>query len=216
MIRTNTVTLSVIQGIAYRQKLPAGGSGIVIYREDTAQPGIASISKTSGEAILTANTSKELFPKEAFAEAIKLTTGLPYRKQGKVQLKAGSQAEEAVEAVPDEPVAEETVVDSAEYQKLIDKYTDKSGKFSYALLNKDLIKFAHSSSIARQMVKDRKRTDTIRKYVVGSKFKMITGNSGLTDAQVGKMADLLDEVSPKGVFREFNDEIRRSLKAAKK
>lgn len=36
MIRTNVVKLSVIKGIAYRQKLPAGGSGIVIIREDTA------------------------------------------------------------------------------------------------------------------------------------------------------------------------------------
>ena len=33
-----------------------GGSGLVIVREDAAQPGIASISKTSGEAIPAANT----------------------------------------------------------------------------------------------------------------------------------------------------------------
>ena len=56
MIRTTTVTLETIKGIAYRQKLSSGGSGIVIYREGASQPGIASISKTSGEAIPTANT----------------------------------------------------------------------------------------------------------------------------------------------------------------
>ena len=51
MIRTNTVQLSVIPAYAYRHKLKDGGSGITILRKDTAQPGIASISKTSGEAI---------------------------------------------------------------------------------------------------------------------------------------------------------------------
>ena len=51
MIRTNVVTLSVIKAIAYRQKLPAGGSRIVIIRADSAQPGIASVSKTSGEPV---------------------------------------------------------------------------------------------------------------------------------------------------------------------
>ena len=30
-----------------------------------------------------------------------------------------------------------------------------------------------------------------------------------------KMAELLDEVSPKGAFKELNGEIRRSLKARK-
>ena len=48
MIRTETVTLTVIPAVAYRQKLPAGGSGIVIVRNDREQPGIASISKSSG------------------------------------------------------------------------------------------------------------------------------------------------------------------------
>ena len=90
MVRTNTVTLSVIKGIAFRQKLLAGGSGIVILREDAAQPGIAAISKTSGEAIPTVNTSKKLYPQEAFQEAIALTAGLPYKKQGIVRRKGES------------------------------------------------------------------------------------------------------------------------------
>ena len=66
MIRTNVVNLTTIKAVAYRQKLLSGGSGIVILREDSAQPGIASISKTSGEPIPTKNTSKKLYPVEAF------------------------------------------------------------------------------------------------------------------------------------------------------
>ena len=212
MIRTNVVELSSIKGIAYRQKLPSGGSGIVILREDAKQPGIASISKTSGEPIPTANTSKKLYPQEAFQEAIALTAGLPYKKQGSVKLKGISVAEEPVSA---EEAAEEIVVDSAEYGKIVEKYIDKTGHLSYGLLNKDMIKFAHSSSIVRRMVGELASVDDIRLYAVSTKFRNITGNSKLTDAQVLKMVEFLDEVSPKGVFKEFNDELRK-LKAGRK
>ncbi len=209
MIRTNVVTLSVIKAIAYRRKLPSGGSGIVIIREDVAQPGIASISKTSGKAILTANTPGKDYPEEAFKEALELTWGLPYKKQGPVQVKAGTAAEEAP---AEEAVPEEVVVDSAEYGKIVDQYTDKNGKLSYELLNKDLIKFAHSSSVVRKMIADGAKPEKIRLYAAGTKFRNISGNKNLTDAQIKKIAALLDEVSPKGVFKEFNDEIRKSLK----
>lgn len=212
MIRTTVVNLSSIKGIAYRLKLPSGGSGIVIIREGAKQPGIASISKTSGDAILTDNTSKRLYPQKAFKEAMELTAGLPYKKLGKAQLdKAGT----AEEKVPDEPVAEEVVVDSAEYQKIVDKYTDKNGKLSYDLLNKDLIKFTYSSSKCRKMIADGWSIEDIRLYAAGTKFRNITGNHELTDAQVLKIVELLDEVSPKGVFKEYNEELRK-MRAARK
>ncbi len=40
MVRTNSVKLTVIDAIAYRQKLPAGASGIVIIRKGVKQAGI--------------------------------------------------------------------------------------------------------------------------------------------------------------------------------
>ena len=212
MIRTNVVKLSVIKAVAYRQKLMKGGSGIVIIREGEAQPGIASISKTSGEAIPTDNTPKKLFPKEAFDEAMALTAGLPYRKQGSVQLKGEKVSEEPAPAA-DEPL--EVIVDSAEYLKVVEKYTDKNGKLSYDLINKDMIKFAHSSSVVRKMIAEGAKQKEISTYVAGAKFRNITGNNKLSDDQVLKIIDLLDEVSPKGVFKDFNDFIRRSLKAKK-
>ena len=212
MIRTKVVNLSKIKGIAYRQKLTSGGSGIVIIREGVAQPGIASISKKSGEAILTANTPKDVYPQEVFQEAMALTAGLPYKKLGKVQLNEESVAEEPV---TEELAAEEVVVDSEEYAKIVEKYTDKNGKLSYDLINKDMIKFAYSSSIVRKMVEDGESDESIRLYIAGAKFRSITGNHELTDAQVLKIVELLDEVSPKGVFKEFNDELRK-MKAGKK
>ncbi len=77
MIRTDIVALTVIPGAAYRQKLPSGGSGVVLLRRGSAQPGIASISKTSGDPIPSANTPAAQYPVEAFKEAIALTAGMP-------------------------------------------------------------------------------------------------------------------------------------------
>ena len=71
MIRTNTVKLSVIKAMAFRQKLASGGSGITIIRPDYSQPGIASISTKTGEVIPTKNCNRKMFPDKAFAEAIK-------------------------------------------------------------------------------------------------------------------------------------------------
>lgn len=214
MIRTNTVSLSLIEAVAYRQKLPSGGSGIVIVREDGSQPGIASISKTSGEPIIAANTPKKLYPQEAFAEAIALTAGLPFKKQGSVTLKGKKVVEKPVKK-EEETEDDEIIVSGADYLKIVEKYTDKAGKLSYELLNKDVIQFAHRSVTARKMIAEGVTQKKIAAYVIGTKFRNVTGNSKLTDKQVQLIVELLDEVSPKGVFKEFNDELRRSIKAAK-
>ena len=50
------------------------------------------------------------------------------------------------------------------------------------------------------------------KYAVGVKFRNITDNHDLTDGQIDKIVEMLDEVSPKGVFKEFNEEIKNQLK----
>ncbi len=217
MIRTNSVTLTTLPAVAYRQKFASGGSGVVIVRSDATQPGIASISKTSGEAIVSANTPRDLYPQEAFDEAIALTAGMPYRKQGKPKpLFVEAVAEEAP-VVEDEPIPEvEVVIDSAEYQRIVDAYTDKDGRLSYALLNKELIQFAHGSEMVGRMLAAGESEDAIRLYIVGTKFRNVTGNKDLTDEQVLKMAELLDEVSPKGVFKELNAKLRKQLAERKR
>lgn len=207
MIRTDIVSLTQIDAVAFRQKLPAGGSGITILRYDADQPGIASISKTTGDPIPTANTPADLYPKEAFREAIQLTAGLPYKKRSNVRLEKKT-VEEVAPETNEETTEAEAVIDSSEYQTLVDKYTDKNGKLSYELLNKDLIRFAHSSKTVRSMMEDGVSLNEIRSYIVCSKFRTVIGRK-LTEAQALKMADLLDEVSPKSVFKEVDAELRR-------
>ena len=214
MIRTDTVNLSVISGVAFRQKLPAGGSGVTILRYDARQPGIASISKTSGDPIPAANTQTDLYPAEAFREAIQLTAGMPYSKRGGVRLEKKAIVEAAPEPA-EEVTPEDPVIDSAEYQKIVDLYTDKNGKLSYELLHKDLIRFAHASKTVRGMIGENTSAKKVRVYIVTTKFRSITGSRKLTEEQAMKMAELLDEVSPKSVFKQLDAEIRRMIAAGK-
>ncbi len=213
MIRTSVVELTTIPAVAYRQKLPAGGSGITICRYGEKQVGIASISTRSGKAIPAENNPAELYPEEAFAEAIELTRGLPYKKLGKVTvLKKSFKEQEPTKA----EAAEEAPVDLAAYEKLAAKYTDKTGRLSYELISKDLIKFLKSSSVVRGLIDEQATPARIRNYIVGAKVRDITGIKDMTDKQVKQLTDMLDNVYPKGVFKELNDEIRKALGNAKK
>ena len=213
MIRTNSVELtSLPAAIAYRRKGASGDAAIVIVRADEPQPGIATISKSSGEPILAANT-RAAYPVEAFAEAIALTAGMPYHKLGKPAAPALVSA-----PVEDEPADEaaETLIDSAEYQAVLDAFTDKNGKFSYDLMNKSMIQLAHRSTVVARMVAAAATEKEILGYVVGTRLRNITGNHDLTDEQVAKMAELIDEIDPRGAFKELKAKIREMSGKAKK
>lgn len=207
MIRTKLVELSTIEAAAYRQKLKDGKSGIVIMRYDTSQPGLASVNRRTGTPEPAANTNLETFPIEAFHEAIELTSGMPYSRRGAVKLSGNPEAVD-----PDEELPEElATVDSAEYEAIVKAYTNKKGELSYELLNKDFIQFAKSSKIVADMAANRASLDEIREYVLRVKLESLTGNRELTVAQTKQIVEMLDEVSPRYVFRELNDEIIRML-----
>ncbi len=188
MIRTEVVKLTIIPAVAFRQKLPTGGVGITIVSIDSEQPGLASISKTSGEPIPSRNTPLAVYPIKAFAEAIALTAGMPYRKRSGVKLTQEQVEEVAPEPVPEE--SEEAILDSREYQRIVDAYTDKNGKLSYDLLNKDLIQFANRSGKVKTMLDEQQDIEAIRNYIITTKFADITGNKSFSEAQAIKAAEL--------------------------
>ncbi len=210
MIRTKVVELSTIEAIAYRQKLRNGKSGVVIIRYDTAQPGLASLNRGTGEPDPSANTNLDLFPIETFKEALELTSGMPYSRRGAVKI-SGSQETSDVEESPEELAT----VDSNEYEAIVKAYTNKKGELSYDLLNKDFIQFARSSKIIADMVNNGASEDAIRDHIVKVKLESLTGNRELTTAQTQRIVEMLDEVSPRYVLRELNDEIRKMLSLAK-
>jgi hypothetical protein len=214
IIRTKLVELSTLAAVAYRQKLK-DGSGVVILRYDTPQPGSASISSKTGEPVPALNTNLDMYPLEGFREALELTGGMPYSRRGKVKLIG----EPPVETAPDnaeEPLTEDLViVDSAEYQAIVNAYTNKKGELSYDLLNKDFVQFAKSSKIVADMVANQVSMDELRNYIIKVKLETFTGNPNLTLSQMNRIVEMLDEVSPRSVFRELNDELKKMLSYAK-
>ncbi|MBR2746116.1 MAG: hypothetical protein IKD99_05305 [Erysipelotrichaceae bacterium] len=193
------------------RNLKLGYTSIVIVRPDTQQPGIAAISKKTGEAVLTVNTNNELYPAEAFKEAMELTRGLPFRKRGAVRVTREMFAEP-------EPATEpvEIVFDEVAYRRVVDKYTDKTGIFSFDLMNKDFIGFAKRSSIVRNMVSDGKKASDISNYILRNKIRNVAGDLDMPDAAVDMIIEKLEEVSPKGAYKELNSEIRKMLARNKK
>lgn len=215
IVRTKLVELSTLAAVAYRQKLK-DGPGLVILRYDSAQPGFASISRKTGEPVPAPNTNLDLYPLEAFREAMELTGGMPYSRRGKVQLSGEPSAPSPAEALQEELQTEDlAAIDSAEYQAVVDAYTNKKGELSYDLLNKDFIQFAKSSKIVGDMVANQASLDDLRNYIVKVKLETLTGNADLTPGQMNRIVEMLDEVSPRFVFRELNDELIRMLSQAK-
>ena len=215
IVITKLVELSTLAAVAYRQKL-FDGSGVVILRYGTPQPGLASISRTTGEPVPAANTNLETYPVDAFREALELTRGLPYSRRGKVRLLEDSSADAGANESLESSDEDLSVVDSAEYQSIVDAYTTHKGELSYSLMNKDFIQFATSSKVVADMISSMATLEDIREHVMKAKFETLTGNSRLTSHQVKSIVGLLDDVSPKSAFRDFEDELRKMLSQAKK
>ena len=212
MIRTSAVELTTIQALAYRQKLKAGDAGIVILRPDVKQPGMATISRKTGEPVPAANTNRELYPLEAFKEAIALTNGMPFKKQSNIKVTAQTFAE------PEIPEEEDYFVEInlEALDRITEHYTDKNGRMSYDLVNKELIRFAKSSSIVRNMIDEGRCVNEIRDYIILNKFRNIAGNDGLSDKEVFKIAEVIDGIDSQGMFKQLNSELRKMLAKNKK
>ncbi|MCT0224820.1 hypothetical protein KQ310_06585 [Synechococcus sp. CS-1328] len=218
MVRTPLVELSTLEAVAYRQKLRGGQAGVVILRHDSPQPGLALVNHRTGEPDLSANVPRDRFPREAFLEALELTSGLPYSRRRPVRsLGSTPQASASAEATDDSdqlgsssPEAVATVA-SADYAAIVKAYTNRKGELSYELLNKSLIQAAHSNPFVATMISQVTTQDEIRDHVVKANFEAVSGNRHLSTAEVSSIVALLDEVSPRSVLRELNDEIRRML-----
>ncbi|MFU8807381.1 MAG: hypothetical protein ACNA8W_26465 [Bradymonadaceae bacterium] len=210
MIRTRIVELDTLDAVAFRRKLKGARTAIIIQSYDGGQPGQALLNKNTGAADIAANTQRDRFPEEAFQEAVELTRFLPFTSRGQVKIHAAPKAEE-VEAEEEDDAEEVATVCSKEYAAIVDTYTNKKGELSYKLLNKDFIQFAKGSSLVADMVNNGASVEEILDYIVKVKLENLTGNEDLSDAQVHRIVEMLNDVSPRNVFREVTDEIRKLL-----
>jgi hypothetical protein len=218
IVRTPLVELSSLEAVAYRQKLRGGQAGVVILRRDSPQPGLALVNHRTGEPDLSTNVPIDRFPREAFLEALELTSGLPYSRRGPVvfpaapssPLSSGEVTTDSDQLESSSPEDTATVA-SAEYAAIVKAYTNRKGELSYELLNKTLIQAAHSNPFVATMISQAATQEEIRDHVVKANFEAVSGNRHLSTAEVSSIVALLDEVSPRSVLRELNDEIRRML-----
>lgn len=211
MIRTPIVELNTIEAVAFRRKVRGGHTAIIIQRFDGGQPGQGILNRNTGAADPSHNTQVDRFPAEAFEEAVELTRFFPFNARGQVNVEGRVRNVSEPEPDGEDDVEELATVCSDEYAAIVDAYTNKKGELSYDLLNKDFIQFAKGSKLVSDMVSNRASVEEIRDYIVRVKLENLTGNKDLSDGQVRRIVEMLDEVSRKGVFKELNDEIRKLL-----
>ena len=209
IIRTKAVELTVIPGIAYKQKLASGGAGIKIFRIDSDKTAVCGVDKRTGEGIIEARVDGNLFPAEAFDEALELTNGLPYSARGKIKIVVQEVIEdnEVAESETDEAV---DMVESDEYKAIVDRYSDEKGKINYQLMNKDFIQFAAKSKVVTEMVAGKNNIDDIILFIVKSRATFLANKKeSLDDKLVVKLIATLDEIDPRSAFKELKAHIKR-------
>jgi len=215
MIRTEAAQLTSIKGLAYKQKLAAGGAGITIITPDNKA--VFTINKRDGSCVPYGQADGEVFTAAAVKEALALTSGLPYKRLGNIaKVYADNRCDElpAGQDEPDEKDAAD-VIASAEYNAFIAQYTDKTGKFSYQLMNKDLIQFAARSSVVKTMLAENTGADNAVKYIVKSKAADLAKNKGMSDSMLSAFIDTFDSMNTRSAFKELKSHLRGKLSNTK-
>ena len=211
IIRTSAVELSTIPAIAYKMKLHSRGAGLKLLRLDMDAAATFTIDRRTANALPYAPVNAELFPEEAVQEALDLTLGLPYSARGKISIRVFETEKEA-EDVTEEETESMDMVGSDEYKAIVERYSDEKGKMNYQLMNKDFIQFAAKSKTVREKVTAKELEESILTFIIKSRATFLSGKSeSLSDSQVSALIETLDEIDPRGAFKELKAFIRRML-----
>ena len=216
MIRTTAVRMSLIGGLAYKQKLASGGAGITIMTpEDKA---VYTINKRDGSCVPYGQVNTGVFTPVIVDEALELTRGLPYKRLGKItKVFTGERFDEsAVELEAEDTKVEIDIIASVEYKEFIAQYTDKNDKFSFQLMNKSLIQFASRSSVVKSMITEKTKADIIAKYIVKSKAAYLARNKGMNDDMLNAFIDTFDSMETRSAFKELNAYLRGRLSKSRR
>lgn len=211
IIRTSAVELSTIPAIAYKQKLASGGSGLKLLRLDQDTSAVFTMDKRGGLPVPYGKVDISLFPEAAVDEAVDMTNGLPFSSRGKIQVSVFEERKD-VEDVTEQEVDAIDMVDSEEYAAIVDRYTDEKGKMDYSLLNKDFIQFTARSKLAADMVSNHSPEEDILSHIVKNRAGYLANKKeSLSDEETAALIETLDEIDPRGAFKEVKAYIRRLL-----
>ncbi|MDR2569497.1 MAG: hypothetical protein LBD23_04245 [Oscillospiraceae bacterium] len=216
MIRTAVVKTTIIPAMAYKQKLQAGGTGITIITPDDRAT--FTINKRDGSCVPYGKVNASVFTDDVISEVLELTSGLPYRRLGKVtKVHVNAPCEEApVEQEVDDEEFDINIISSREYAAFIEMFSDKNGKFSHQLMNKTLIQFAAKSGVVSKKLTEKENIDFIVRYVVRSKAALLARNKGMDDEMLTAFIETIDSICTRSAFKELNAYLRGRLSRKKK
>jgi len=216
MIRTEAVKTTVIQGMAFRQKLQAGGSGIsIITPQDRAT---FTINKRDGTCVPYGKVDLNVFTDAVIEEVLELTMGLPYRRLGKItKVHLDKPNEETpVENESDDEQVDIDIISSKEYAVFIEKFSDKKGRFSHQLMNKELMQFASKSGVVKKKVEEKEDTDLMVRYIIRTKAAEMARTKAMDDDMLTAFIDTIDSICTRSAFKELNAYLRGRLSKKRK
>jgi hypothetical protein len=213
IIRTKAVEINTIPAIAYKIKLASGGSGLKLHRTDQEITAFAVIDKRTGNALPDGRVDAGLFPEAAFEEALEELAGLPFSGRGKVRIVISeeAEAEEIAESAP-EPALEIQMLNSDEYNAIVERYSDEHGKMNYALMNKQFMQFANASKTVADMCGKGAKQEEILLFIIQNRAAHLAGKrENLPEAQAKALLDAIDELDPRSAFKELKLFIRKKM-----
>ena len=216
MIRTPTVRLTRIAGLAYKQKLVAGGAGLTIMTPN--DKAVFTINKRDGSTVPYGIVDTVLFTNAVVEEAMELTRNLSFKRLGNVtKVYTDNHCDEtSAELETDDDKPSVDVVESKEYEGFIMEYSDKNEKFSYQLMNRDLMKFADSSSVVGAMIANADSDDEIMRYIVRSKAVSLARAKAMSDEFLTAFIDTFDSMNTRSAFKELKAHIRTKKSKTKR
>jgi hypothetical protein len=211
IIRTTAIELSTIPAIAYKQKLSPVGAGLKILGLDQDAVGVFTIDRQGGSPQPYGKMDAALFPDEAVDEALELTQGLPYSARGKIKVSVFDEKRDQDDVTLEEPQTAD-MVNSDEYNAIVDRYRDEKGKLNYPLMNKDFIQFAAKSKTVGDMAAKRMSEDDILVHILRNRAAYLADKKdSLTEEETRALIETLDEIDPRSAFKELKNHIRRML-----
>ena len=208
MIRTEAVKLKSINARAFKQKLSAGGTGITIITPH--ERAVFTVNKRDGLCVPYGKVNSEVFTDKVINEALERTTGLPYKRLGKInKVHPDNKCDEGlIEHETDDEKSDIDVMASKEYIEFVAQYTDKHNKFSYQLMNKELMQFAARSNIVSKKITEKDDVESIVRYIVRSKAADLARNKGMDDEMLTAFIDTLDSMETRSAFKELRAYLR--------
>jgi len=216
IIRTKVVELEVIPAVVYKIKLRSGGCGVKMHRTDQDATYFAEVCKRTGVILIDGVLDQNLFPEEAFNEAMDLLAGLPYSARGKVKIMVSDDVDDE-EVCCDSVAGQELqaaakMVESPEFIAIVDRFSDENGKLNHALMNKQFMQFAQTSKVVGEMCGKRDSEKDILLFILKNRAAFLANKrEHLSDDEASALLEALNEINPRSAFKELNLYLRRRL-----